>query len=269
MGRESDAFARVGRFVAEAERIESDEPFPPELLAALQRLVPCDQVAFSELDRVAQVDLGVIWFPREPDDDAVPEIEYWEIRDEHPICHHHEVTRDWSARRLTDFLTPGELRRSRIYAEWFRPGGIEHELACGLDAPLTHTKVFILDRAGRLDFDDADELVLDLVRPYLAHRFEERQQRARLHSLTTALARAGVTVEDTSELPALTAREREVLALVGEGMTNADVAAQLWISIGTVRRHLENVFAKLDVHTRTAAVARMRAWGEPEGRSGI
>ena len=56
----------------------------------------------------------------------------------------------------------------------------------------------------------------------------------------------------------LTSREREVVVLVAEGMTNAEIARQLWISPGTVRRHLENVFAKLDVHTRTGAVARLR-----------
>lgn len=63
------------------------------------------------------------------------------------------------------------------------------------------------------------------------------------------------TVE-TSER--LTRREREVIQLVDEGLTNAQIAAQLWISAGTVRRHLENVFAKLGVHTRTAAVRALR-----------
>jgi DNA-binding CsgD family transcriptional regulator len=48
-----------------------------------------------------------------------------------------------------------------------------------------------------------------------------------------------------------------VLDLVADGKTNAQVAAELWIAPGTVRRHLENVFAKLDVHTRTAAVATL------------
>lgn len=57
---------------------------------------------------------------------------------------------------------------------------------------------------------------------------------------------------------ALTRREQQVILLVAEGLTNAEVARALWISPGTVRRHLENVFAKLGVHTRTAAVARSR-----------
>ena len=56
----------------------------------------------------------------------------------------------------------------------------------------------------------------------------------------------------------LTRREHEVVMLVGEGLTNAQIAERLVISPGTVRRHLENVFSKLDVHTRTAAVARVR-----------
>lgn len=52
----------------------------------------------------------------------------------------------------------------------------------------------------------------------------------------------------------LTVREREILDLVAEGKTNAQVADELCIAGGTVRRHLENAYAKLGVHTRTAAV---------------
>ena len=61
----------------------------------------------------------------------------------------------------------------------------------------------------------------------------------------------------------LTGREHEIVMLVAEGLTNAQIAERLWISPGTVRRHLENVFAKLGVHTRTAAVARIRDRGTP------
>jgi DNA-binding CsgD family transcriptional regulator len=40
------------------------------------------------------------------------------------------------------------------------------------------------------------------------------------------------------------------------GKTNADIAGLLWLAPSTVRKHLENVYAKLGVSTRTAAVAR-------------
>jgi DNA-binding CsgD family transcriptional regulator len=55
----------------------------------------------------------------------------------------------------------------------------------------------------------------------------------------------------------LTAREREVLSLVARGETNAEIAERLWLAPSTVRKHLENVYAKLGVSTRTAAVARV------------
>ena len=53
----------------------------------------------------------------------------------------------------------------------------------------------------------------------------------------------------------LTAREVQVLALVVKGRTNRQIAAQLVISEHTVRRHLQNVFGKLDVSSRAAATA--------------
>jgi DNA-binding CsgD family transcriptional regulator len=55
----------------------------------------------------------------------------------------------------------------------------------------------------------------------------------------------------------LTPREREILALVAEGHTNAQIAAALWISPATVAKHLENAYAKLGAATRTAAVRLM------------
>jgi DNA-binding CsgD family transcriptional regulator len=55
-------------------------------------------------------------------------------------------------------------------------------------------------------------------------------------------------------------REREILELIAEGRTNAQIAERLWVSPGTVRKHLDNVYAKLGVHTRTAAAAFARDW---------
>ncbi|WP_097915949.1 MULTISPECIES: response regulator [unclassified Streptomyces] len=54
---------------------------------------------------------------------------------------------------------------------------------------------------------------------------------------------------------ALSAREREVLALVARGTTNREIAAELFISEATVKTHLTHVFAKLGAKDRAAAVA--------------
>jgi DNA-binding NarL/FixJ family response regulator len=69
------------------------------------------------------------------------------------------------------------------------------------------------------------------------------------------LADALVSPETIAELPVLTPREREVLELLAEGMTNDGAAAALSISPETVQTHVRKAMAKLDADTRTEAVA--------------
>lgn len=73
--------------------------------------------------------------------------------------------------------------------------------------------------------------------------------------------RASVT--PPGELAQLTEREREVLDLVGKGLTNKEIAEKLVISTNTVKRHLKAIFEKLNIHTRSAAAAK--AVGKTEG----
>lgn len=64
-----------------------------------------------------------------------------------------------------------------------------------------------------------------------------------------------------TNVPPLTPRELEVLAAVSTGKSNRDVARELYLSEATVKSHLVQVFAKLGVKSRTAAVARAREQG--------
>jgi DNA-binding CsgD family transcriptional regulator len=82
-------------------------------------------------------------------------------------------------------------------------------------------------------------------------------------SLVVELVDGALLLEEECSTPRLTAREREILDLVAEGRTNAEIAERLWVSPGTVRKHLDNVYAKLGVHTRTAAAAFVREGRRP------
>jgi len=63
--------------------------------------------------------------------------------------------------------------------------------------------------------------------------------------------------QSLSELSTLTEREREVLELLAQGLTNKEIAQRLVITTNTVKRHLKAIFEKLNVHTRSAATAKV------------
>lgn len=74
-------------------------------------------------------------------------------------------------------------------------------------------------------------------------------------SLAAALIRQR-RIENTPvelDLTALTEREREILALLAQGLSNKAIAARLYLSVRTVEGHLANLYVRLDVHSRTEA----------------
>jgi DNA-binding CsgD family transcriptional regulator len=72
-------------------------------------------------------------------------------------------------------------------------------------------------------------------------------------------------LEETRDAVSLTVREREVLGWVARGKTNPEIARKLWLAPSTVSKHLEHIYAKLGVKTRTAAIARFLGPIEVEG----
>jgi DNA-binding CsgD family transcriptional regulator len=72
------------------------------------------------------------------------------------------------------------------------------------------------------------------------------------------IQRAGRTLLLGEEIAALTRREREIVDQLADGRSNGEIAERLTIAPTTVRKHLENIYAKLGVSTRTAAVAATR-----------
>ncbi len=84
----------------------------------------------------------------------------------------------------------------------------------------------------------------------------EKQTFDRRAFLATIDAARKATEAGSSELEGLSQRERDVLALLAQGLTNKAIAGELIISPNTVKRHVKAIYRKLGIHTRSAAAAR-------------
>jgi DNA-binding CsgD family transcriptional regulator len=331
---------RLLRFVSEAQSLSGDQPFTPELLVELGRLIEADWVTYHETDYVRRRLLGYVLRPGDDDEDEdedgdIPDHE-WEQMNDHPICRQWRHDGRFSALRLSDVISRRELRQSRFYAESFAPWGIEYELKVRLPSPPWHGKTFAFHRRAARDFTARDRLVLELLTPHFTRIWHEARTRRLLGTALGELDRAdeqgprgviffgadgeaefmsasahrllrdffpavagcqvpvalagwcengcsqsrlrrrgerrlvvqrtvdSLILEERVEKVPLTARERDVLSWVARGKTNAEIAQLLWLAPSTVRKHLENVYAKLGVNTRTAAVARFLGLIEAE-----
>jgi LuxR family maltose regulon positive regulatory protein len=77
------------------------------------------------------------------------------------------------------------------------------------------------------------------------------------HQLTPAQEPANRLVHQPAFVDPLSTREREVLHLIAEGLSNDAIAQKLFLSTSTVKVHLKHIYSKLDVNSRTQAVARL------------
>jgi DNA-binding CsgD family transcriptional regulator len=103
---------------------------------------------------------------------------------------------------------------------------------------------------------------VDLARPHVstAAALLTRWSGWRVAEVDALRGRVGLPVAGTAEgVAGLTPREREVAALIAEGLTNAELAARLYISKKTAAVHVSNILGKLGVSSRTQVAASLRA----------
>lgn len=142
----------------------------------------------------------------------------------------------------SDLVGDKAWRRGRHYRLVDQPGGIE-DMVCLFLTPSNGTLVTL--HAGSKGASFGVD-VLPAAREFGAV------------ANTMVAARGGFSRLAPDPLPHLSKREHEVLHWVGEGKRNAEIATILGLSAHTVRNHLENIFAKLGVETRTAAAGMLR-----------
>ena len=232
-------------FLADIDDLDIDEPYPAEVLASLQALIACDAVGYQAADLEAR--RFIEHTPAETEeDDAL----YWAVGP-CPIMDYRSRTGDLTAVRMSDVVGRGRYLGLPMYREYFQPVGLDHVLDLGLSLARQRYRSLVLLRGHDVgDFSERDRVVLEMLRPHLRAREALADLRRRAHDADGATTPSSASDE---KQVSLTAREREILHLVGKGETNAQIATELWITPGTVKKHLEHVYEKVGVAGRAAA----------------
>jgi DNA-binding CsgD family transcriptional regulator len=212
---------------------------PPSLLADLMGQIRCDSLSFDHPDSARQLfEFGQQIPPPDCDGGAGRHGFYWRhYWDCDAFCYPDRSGDLRSVTMVSDFYSTRQWHSTAMYCGYIRPVGMEHEILLCLPAGHMRTVQLTLWRGPGPDFSERDRALLAILRPHLHQAYLDAERHRH-------------------PAPQLTPRQRELLHQVAAGHTNAQIARRLGVSEGTVRIHLQNIYSRLQVSSRTAAVTR-------------
>jgi len=230
------------------EPAADDDIFYADVLSGMRELIPCDDISFQLMDVAEQriklltvTDDGVLREETVGANDEFTQL-FWQEFWEDDGCAGPLMTGDYST-----LLHQAERSRTRAYANSplgsaFGALGVKDEILVPM-TPLggMDRRLLLFRDDGAPDFSEREKAMLALARPHVAELHTRRDRELRGE-------------------PNLTPRQWEVLRQVATGASNTQIARTLRLSEATVRKHLENVFLRLGVQSRTEAVARVLAF---------
>jgi DNA-binding CsgD family transcriptional regulator len=237
---------RALRFVGDVADTDDPADLGRRALAGLDGLIRADVLSYNEFGP----EPGRVFYCAHPQDvtfSADSLAAFAAHMHENPLINHLEMTGDGSPVKISDFLTRERFHRLGLYTEFYRHVPVEHQIAIGLPKSDGRVVGIALNRGGG-DFTEDDRDLLAVLRPPLVRAMSRARSRHR--------ARQALSEPDDGPLAGLTSRELQLLELVAAGRTNNAIARMLQISPRTVAHHLDNIYRKLGVSGRAAAVYR-------------
>jgi Response regulator containing a CheY-like receiver domain and an HTH DNA-binding domain len=226
----------------------NDDIFYADVLTGLRELIPCGDITFQLMD-VAEQRVNLLFVT----DDGVQREESVGVNDEYQQLFWQEFwEEDGCAGPLTtgDYSTllhQAEIWGTRAWANtplgsMYAALGLKDEVLVPMTPLGSIDRRLLLFRGEDMpDFSEREKAMLALVRPHIGELHSRRDRELRGE-------------------PNLTPRQWEVLRQVAKGASNTQIARTLGLSDATVRKHLENVFLRLGVQSRTEALARVHAF---------
>lgn len=238
---------------ARAAEFRDLSEFRAGVIALARELVPCESASYNEVRSGAQaivVAEPADWLTAESVDI------FGRFAGENPLIAHYGHTGDGQPVRFSDFMSRRQLHRLTLYDQLYRELRVEHQIAFVLPSPPGEIVGIALNRE-RHDFSHEEAAMLDLFRTPLRACYQRLVEREQLIDRLSTYERG----EDMAgRIPGLGLSERQVEVMMGviAGKSNVEIAISLGISRRTIEKHLENVYVRLGVTSRTQAIDRVR-----------
>ncbi len=219
--------------------------FIDESLRCLEESFAGSLVSFNRIDLAKRTGAAAFRPYRAGLDQAVDGV--GRLLEEHPLYRWYTSQPDWSPVRISDVLPWERFRRTRLLTEVLAPVGACHMIAIMLVPPSSGQFVYFGTSRADPDFTDDELMLCRSLQPCLV-------------ALYTVLTLAEHT-SPPSETMTLTRREHVVLGYLADGLTAEAIARRMSARPATVRKHLQNLYAKLGTSDRLGAVIRGRDLG--------
>lgn len=240
------------------------DDFRRRALAVVERLFGGELVCHNEVNLANGASLSALSQPLDGFEALRPA--FFDHIEQHPSVQHHLRLDGAESRALktSDFVSQRRWRNSGIYRDFYRPlADVRYQLTIGHKVDDTLV-LFAISRRHR-DFSEDERMSMSLLRPHFVQAYRNARCRSQLLALESRASRADAEAEANDEAlvfvlmhrHALSRREAEVLRELAAGRTNLEIADTLGIRLSTVKTHLEQVFRRLGVNSRTAATLRV------------
>jgi DNA-binding CsgD family transcriptional regulator len=209
----------------------------PEVVEGLVQVLPAADVSLVDLDLQARRSHNSALLPVDRQEDISDEV-FWEhFWDTKIACYTERVPRlRGQVMTTADFYSDRQWHSTGMYTDFQHLRGLERALCIPLPGPPGIARRLVFFREPGLPFGENERDAAVILQPHVtdALRYQVRQAARRL----------------------ITARQAELLGLVAAGHDNIAIARLVRISPATVRKHLENAYTRLEVTSRTAAIAK-------------
>ena len=251
---EQHEWEKINLMTSEMNRIRDLTKFRKEFLNALGRLVPFDLADFYLNDakspnKVKLVDPVVVSrFSQKFNEKFMLEYDrdYGQVDYVKWIFSTHESV----VYRESDLINSEMRAKSTFYLDYLKPAGFVNVAGISIAEAGACIGAITLYRTERYgDFTDKEIYMLKQLLPHLQNKLMTETD-----SMASSIERSKASSYFLSHEYALSKREIEILRLLCDGKNNGEISRMLSISVNTVKKHISNIFNKLNVDSRTQLI---------------